>query len=368
MGDRADLRVVGWGDPAAWNVIQEHQRRLPDLIKGLTTVPAIDLSLDDAIHISGVDHQRLGRRLAQAMLTLVRHPKAGRPPIAVKKVLIQPVPERNTSNVVVEFANVTGRLQCASRPVGFTVDEPDAANQVFDVILDGSRAIIRTGLSALDACDRTLSYGRGCDPVCNITDSADRAVPVFGPLMLGMRPALTPFTRTIEVSDVQPSAGKVGNLSYPADPGSLGFRSRTFPDRFCNLHPELSALAPKDVVVYFRLPVECPEAMKLTVLFGYDGPVKLFADGRQVYHDPNGTNPAVPDAHRIVLKPLAAGRHELMVALASNKGLAWGIWLRLERDRCAPTGAAQRPGALSHAAVTQVMPHEASKQPPLRIQ
>lgn len=326
-------RVVGWGDPSPWNAIQEHERRLPAVIKGLTTVPAIDLSLDDGIHISGVDHQRLGRRLAQGMLALVGHPK-GRPAIAVKKVSVEPVPQRGTANVVVEFANVVGRLQAGSRPAGFTVEEVgggSTSNQVFDVVLDGSRAIVRTGLSPTDVLARAISYGRGCEPVCNITDTADRAIPVFGPLPLGKPRAFTPFARTIEVSATQPSAGKLEDLRYPADPASLGFALRTFPDRLCNLHAELGGLAPTDVVVYFRLPVECPEAMKLALLFGYDGPVKVFLDGKQVYHDPNGINPIVMDAHRIALKPLSAGRHELMVALASNNGQAWGMCLRLER-------------------------------------
>ncbi len=63
---------------------------------------------------------------------------------------------------------------------------------------------------------------------------------------------------------------------------------------------------------------------------GYDGPVKVWLDGREVFHDPNGTNPAIAGAARISLRA-GRGEHELVVALGSNGGRAWGIYLRFER-------------------------------------
>lgn len=325
-------RVIGWTEFTHWNVIQEDQRQLPDMIPQFTTVPAIDLALDDGIHISGLEHQRLGKRMAQAMLVLTGHPKAGLPPIAVKKVSVQPVPERGMAEVVVEFANVVGRLQSGSRPTGFAVRSPDGGlNQVFDVKLEGSKAILRLSASANDVTDLVLHYGLGTDPVCNLTDGADRAVPVFGPLTLGVRRALTPFVLTPEVSRFHPSAGKLEKLRYPADPSSLGFAPRTFADRFWNLHPALAAEAPTDVVVYYRTTLECAQPMALAALMGYDGPVKLFLDGRQIYHDPKGTNPALVDAHSIPLGRVRPGKHELLVALGSNGGRAWGVFLRVQR-------------------------------------
>ncbi len=61
-----------------------------------------------------------------------------------------------------------------------------------------------------------------------------------------------------------------------------------------------------------------------TLLFGYDGPVRVFLDGVEVFADPQGTNPAVIDARRIPLR-LPPGEHELSVAIDVNQGRAWGI-------------------------------------------
>ena len=53
-------RVVARGDAATWNSIQEQERLLPEVIRRCATVPAIDLSLEDAIHISGKGQITLG--------------------------------------------------------------------------------------------------------------------------------------------------------------------------------------------------------------------------------------------------------------------------------------------------------------------
>ena len=68
--------------------------------------------------------------------------------------------------------------------------------------------------------------------------------------------------------------------------------------------------------------------MCLQVQFGYDGPVKLWFDGKQEYHDPEGTNPAAQGKACI---SFGAGRgpHEIMIALGSNYGQAWGIYLNI---------------------------------------
>ena len=67
-----------------------------------------------------------------------------------------------------------------------------------------------------------------------------------------------------------------------------------------------------------------------SVLLGYDGPVKLWIDGKQLFHDPAGANPAIADAHTIAFEA-GRGRHEALIALGTNNGAAWGVFLRFER-------------------------------------
>ncbi len=177
-------RVTDWpaGDGVrAWNSIQEQQRRLPEQIPHLAVVPAVDLPLDDAIHLSEDAQVRLGHRLAYAMRVLVEGRRAGRPPIAVESARIAP-DAFGRAMVVVRFANVVGRLSSQGcRPAGFSLEgAPPGA--LFDVVLDGPCARLRTGVPAAQAAGWQVWYGRGVDPYCNVTDAADRSLPVFGPL------------------------------------------------------------------------------------------------------------------------------------------------------------------------------------------
>ena len=337
-------RVIGWpeGTAAPWNSVQDQERRMPGVVRNCAVVPAIDLTLVDAIHISGRDQGRLGRRLAQAMASLTSGPKAARPPIALGKISI--VEARGLGNVIVEFNNVEGRLQAASRPVGFAIVGRTPGPNLFDVELSGKCAVIRSTLTEEALGEMSLHYGYGTDPVCNITDSGDRSVPVFGPAPIGRSRAISPFVRTLRVSGFQSSAGKLDALAHPAATDSLGFRERSFPADFCDLHAEIGPRGADDPVVFYASAIECPQRMRLAAVIGYDGPVKVWVDGRQRFHDPNGTNPARPNAASI---PFAGtpGRHEILVALGANKGAAWGIFLRFERLDVTPRQVRKGPGA-----------------------
>jgi sialate O-acetylesterase len=178
-------RIVGWAEFPNWNVVQEMQRNLPCGINDLAVVPAIDLPLDDGIHISGRGHQRLGVRLAHAMLNVMQYPASPTPPpIALKSVAVQAVPERNLATLIVSFDNVVGSLQGGPRPSGFVLLDERDINFVFDIQLQRNCAILRTDRAVSDISGKRLYYGYGCDPVCTITDAADRSLPAFGPFQL----------------------------------------------------------------------------------------------------------------------------------------------------------------------------------------
>jgi len=328
-------RVISWeGGRAAWNSIQDQQRRQGEVIRSLSVVPAIDLELVDFIHIAGYDQNRLGRRLAEAMQFLRGESKKGKPPIAIRKISVRQLPTSTMGDVVIEFDNVIGKLQSLGRPAGFSLSTAKGpASGIIRITLDGDRAILQTGVPLCDLASCQVSYGAGLDPYCNITDSADRSLPVFGPLATTGPRALTPMVRTVSVSPFQPSAGKLHDLSYPQDLSALGLTPRTFttyPAHFCNLHDDIVAATVSDPLIYLACRVNCSEPMKLAALLGYDGPVKMWIDGKQVFHDPDGTNPAVIDRRRIAMDA-AAGDHAVLVALGSNNRAAWGIFLRFER-------------------------------------
>jgi sialate O-acetylesterase len=170
----------------AWMSIREQQRLMPRAIDRLLMVPAIDLGLDDLIHISGRDQHRIGRRAAEAMQVLRRGRKGGRPPIELRGIRLAQCPINGTVDVIISFTNVVDKLVAAGRPWGFAVtDGRRDLDCIYDVQLRGSKAIVKTALpSPLDQSNIYLCYGYRTNPYCNITDSEDRAVPAFGPLAL----------------------------------------------------------------------------------------------------------------------------------------------------------------------------------------
>lgn len=321
------------GDSSAWNSIQDQQRRLPDVIAHCAVVPAIDLEHEDGIHISGKSQQRLGRRLAQAMSALRGDRKAGRLPIVFRSARVR------EKQVVVTFANVMGRLQAAGKPAGFTLMGLRPETSVLRTELQGNSVILYTTMQPMEKQYLRLYYGHGFAPYCNILDAAGRSLPVLGPISIGIPGVVSDFVRTWRVSRVLPSAGKLNGLAYPRKQKVLGLTRREFPGWFADLHHDRLWCASGDRLVYYAARIECPERMALELVLGYDGPVKLWIDSRERLHDPRGNNPAYPDKAFVRLT-LTAGRHEIMIALGSNNGRAWGVSLRFRRRKeAAPVAA-----------------------------
>lgn len=147
---------------------------------------------------------------------------------------------------------------------------------------------------------------------------------VFSPLA---RPLRTSYVMAPMVSGVLKHTS-LDALEYPGSAGKLKLKRRLFGTRFCSRRDELSAAG--RALVYYACRLRCRSAMKLTALLGYDGPVKVWIDGREAFYDPKGANPALADRARIDFAA-ARGEHEVLVALDSNTGLAEGIMLRFER-------------------------------------
>ncbi len=314
----------------AWNSVQDQERLLPKVIKNLTTVPAMDLELDDCIHISGPDQNRLGRRLAEAAWALIHGPKGGKLPIELKSIKrISP----DAFNFEVTFDNVVGALRSPGKPAGFSVVNTEGIEMptIYRVDLEGNKVIIKTGLTT-DTDDSAffLTYGFGGDAYCNITDEADRSLPVFAPQPLYQNQNPRTSIRTVRVSKILPGAGKLEKVKCPdTSDRSLAFKSRTFPTAFYNLHEELQNKK-DDALVFFAAKFECAEPMKLELGLGYDGPTKVWINGKQVHYDPDGINPMIFDQIKVPYNA-KKGMHEIVIAFSANFGLAWGPSIRLYR-------------------------------------
>jgi sialate O-acetylesterase len=337
-------RVVGqdWTLATGWNAIQEQQRQLQQQVRHCAVVPVIDQALDDAIHIGEAEQHRLGQRFAQAMEALAGAPDAGPLPIAYAGCRLRRW--RTTAVLEVRFKNVAGALRAGGRPSGFSVTMPGLnSNLVFDTRIHGDRVELRLTQAPLASAGACLQYGQGTDPYCNITDELDRSLPVFGPVATGKPRAMSPPLTRWRVSPLLPSAGRLEGLACPGP--KVATEARAFQNEYCSRHEELATAGASDPLIVFAGAYECAEAMAPVLIFGYDGPVKVWVDGRELYADPKGSNPIMPAEDTLAI-PGGVGRHELVIAMGANHGQAWGIFAQFERTDLPPNLLSQ-PGQFS---------------------
>jgi hypothetical protein len=157
-----------------WNAVREAQRLLSRSLPDVGMASAIDLGLDDAIHIDTAGLRALGRRLARIAL--------GHPAPALAGAAW----DRDLNRLRVSFANVEGCLQATGRPAGFSLRDAAGAEKslIYKTTLDGADAVVRLN-EAFHPAGLFLWYGHGFDPYCNITDESGASLPTFGPLPLG---------------------------------------------------------------------------------------------------------------------------------------------------------------------------------------
>lgn len=316
-------------DTLAWNAVQEEQRLLPKVVPHLETVAAIDLELDDCIHIGSKDFPLLAQRMARAADRLVYGAKEKRPPQLEK--IGSPVSSAGATTLDVHFTDVVGGLKSHGEAQGFALVNPEGHEQrfIYKTTLHGSFVRLHIQLDTLAGL--RLSYGHGVTPSCSIRDGRGFSLPVFGPLTIGVDRAYLPFVRNWKVSKVVRNPAALGDLDYAAT--QVPAKKKTYgTDGFANERANWQGKAGQ---AYFHSQIDLSEPMKLDFLMGYDGPFRLWLDGQPFFANLNGTNPCFADESRQTAK-LAAGVHDITVAMDLNSGAAWGFFLRFERVDLSP--------------------------------
>ena len=179
-------RYVNDRNPAEWNAVQEMQRQAEAAIPHSGMAAAVDFSLDDGIHVGTQDHKRLGHRLAN----LACHDLfSGIPRCASLRRGPRPASAVLRGTIVrVAFTEVNGALHSEGRIAGFSIHASDGAPVplIFKARIDPEDpSAVLLYLDRKPPEGATLHYGYGKDPYCNLRDSEDMAVPVFGPVPIG---------------------------------------------------------------------------------------------------------------------------------------------------------------------------------------
>ncbi len=170
----------GWGwEPRRWNSIREQQRLAEEIIPGIYTVTAIDLELDDLIHVSTQGHKLLGKRLAYHVCQAL-FGQAGELGPHLERIF-----RDSDMRLKVTYSRVNGRLTAPGRLSGFDLLDADGSRVpiIYSQRLDPTDpyAVILYLTEPLPEGCR-LIYGSGVDPYCNLYDEAGMAALAFGPL------------------------------------------------------------------------------------------------------------------------------------------------------------------------------------------
>jgi len=176
----SDATHIDKNNVAEWNKVQVAQLRAEREILHSGMVAAVDLQLDDGIHIGTQDLKRLSRRLAD-LVCLDLFPRVK--DFGQRKRGPRPVAATYENGLVkVSFSGVNGRLQSEGPIAGFSIHRPDGERVplIYKSHVDPAEAssVLLSVQGKLPA-GATLWYGFGKDPYCNLRDADDMAVPVF---------------------------------------------------------------------------------------------------------------------------------------------------------------------------------------------
>jgi len=185
-------RFVYDGDPRPWKTVQEAQRTLPETVPHTGVVSVIDLPLDDGIHVSTLGLKHAGERLAKLVLRDQFGLTGGTTPTLDRVV------KGRDNTLVVKFKGVnhtshatgnagpSGGLQPDRHIAGFSIHNADGKEipLIYEAMVNTARDAVVLKLSGNIPEGASLWYGWGLDPYCNLTDTFDMAVPVFGPVAL----------------------------------------------------------------------------------------------------------------------------------------------------------------------------------------
>lgn len=166
----------------AWNRLQADQLVLEDELAPAAMASAIDLGLDDGIHIGTASQRRLGRRLAYlaGMLVYGKRPRRRGPRPAEMSFA-----DQGRKALRVRFADVNGGLR-PRRPLrGFWAKKDGKDLAIVSQVVDSRRldTVVLTFEEPVPP-GSSLWYGYGISPAANLVDGADLAAPVFGPVTI----------------------------------------------------------------------------------------------------------------------------------------------------------------------------------------
>ena len=315
-----------------WLSVRNEQYLLAQSMKNCACVPAIDLELDDHIHLSNNAVVILGKRMAHAMLNLCGNEKF-MPQIKVKSVKVSMCKVLATAVFTVEFENVSGALISGSLPCGFAVinNKKEVVCEIINTALQGNKVVCRSRIPFLTALanEYGLGYGGALQPHCNITDTAGRSLPCFARKVKYVSRSVSQLLLNALVSEAVYGDDDLARLQLPSaeELAKLKFAPAATGGFFVAVPREAGELNKKKKIYVYRFAADVEVSGNYRVMFGADAAFALFCDGVEVMRKHTG-NPVALDEFKEKIH-LTAGRHDFCCVFSSNSGNGWGICCRV---------------------------------------
>lgn len=132
------------------------------------------------------------------------------------------------------------------------------------------------------------------------------------------------FTDKASASMAVPMKGAIRNVALPAKGTKFSAVPYVADSRLLDIRKFHDG---KDGLVYIRTTIKRKAAGAGTLLYGADGPVKVWVNGKAVDCRPKASNPAIADEYPVPLR-WKKGANEVLFALHTNNGRAWGVIVR----------------------------------------
>lgn len=131
-----------------------------------------------------------------------------------------------------------------------------------------------------------------------------------------------------QATDLLNRSGPIGSAPYPH--AGLVFHDTGYISmyRLVDIRKEHGG---KDGLLYIKAEVKIPRSGPGRFLFGADGPVKVWVNGKRDGCHPEATNPAIPEAYKAKVT-WKKGINEVVFALFANNGRAWGVMGRCKHQ------------------------------------
>lgn len=168
----------------SWNRVQAAQLAVETEVPGVAVAPAVDLGIDDPIHIGSDGLKVLGKRLAILAETKAYGGSAGIGP-RIATVTRAGTPFGLTLRVT--FTSPNGPLQAKGAVDGFSISGGPDGDDVLaiyrqEIAADDPNTVVLWANELPE--NAQLWYGHGLDPHCTLTDPLDLGVPTFGPVAI----------------------------------------------------------------------------------------------------------------------------------------------------------------------------------------